>query len=70
MKIQLTLKTPDLDRVLEEYNPDYMDEEDITHEVMNDWIAIKGTFNKFVKYSEYVRVELDTETGTARVLEV
>ena len=46
-----------------------MDEEDITHEIMNDWIAIKGTFNKFVEYSEYVRVELDTETGTATVLE-
>jgi len=53
MKIDLTFKTPD---VLE----------DIKSDVERD-LVIKLA-KKFVRYDEYIKIELDTETGTARVV--
>jgi hypothetical protein len=57
MKARFTFKTPDaVDDVLSDIHDE--DEQD----------TMKNLANKFFKYGEYVTVELDTETGTAKVL--
>lgn len=53
MKVRLSFKTPDVKDQLSE------DEREASETVLK----------KFLKYSEYIQVEFDTETNTAKVLE-
>jgi len=58
MKIQLTFKTPDV-------------VDDTLVDLTSEEVALaKKVISKFVKYDEYVTIEIDTETQTAEVLEV
>lgn len=62
MKLRITLKDPDgvscsLDNVGINQNEDYPDD-------------VEKALKKFVKWSEYVTIEIDTETLTAKVIEV
>jgi len=63
MKIKITLKSPDgvwnslADAGLDPNNLDETPE-------------INAAFLKYVEFMEYVTIEIDTDTGTARVLEV
>ena len=73
MKIQITMKCPD---AVEQARLDFEGPEPGLREDDSVWIAyeIRGAefekaVNKFVRYSEYMTVEIDTETGEARVLE-
>ena len=59
MKIQLTFKTPDV----VDYALECIEDEDQRHE-------LESVIEKFVEYGEYVSIEIDSETKTARVLEV
>ena len=54
MKIVLTFK-----------DPDYMS--DNGHAVLTK--KVQKVISKFLEYDEYVRIEIDTEKKTARVLE-
>lgn len=59
MKVRLTFKTPDvLDYALED-----IQDEDQRAEV-------EDICNQFIKYGEYLYVEIDTERETATVLKV
>lgn len=58
MKITLTFKTPDvLDYALGDISPDKREE-------------VKEVCEKFIKWGEVLKVEIDTGTETATVLEV
>lgn len=59
MKILLTFKTPD---VLWQALKDCCYNEE-------DRAEAERVCSKFVKYGEYIRIEVDTDTGTAKVLE-
>ena len=57
MKIQITFKSPDaLDCATANLSEDEKDE-------------AAEVIEKFIKYDEYITIEFDTETKTARVLE-
>lgn len=56
--IQLTFKTPDVI----DYAVEDIEEEDEQADVRN-------ACEKWVKYGEYVTIEIDTDKGTATVLE-
>jgi len=57
MKFTVTFKTPDaVQHALDELPADA------------DWESTQKVLDKFVEYNEYVRVEFDTEKGTATVL--
>ena len=57
-KIRLTFKTPDVtDYALEEVSEEERDK-------------AEKLIDKYVEYGEYLRVEIDLETGKAEVLEV
>jgi len=63
MKLKITLKSPDAvwdSLVAAGLDPNNLDE---TPE-------INAAFLKYVEFMEYVTIEIDTDTGTARVLEV
>ena len=53
MKIRLSFKTPDV--------TDQLNEEELE--------AAQTVLKKFIKWSENIQVEFDTETNTAKVLE-
>jgi hypothetical protein len=53
-KIQLTFKTPDL---LDQLTP-------------TDKELVTNVLHTFIKYNEYITIEFDTETQTAKVIEV
>lgn len=57
MTFTITFKTPDAVQVaLEELPADA------------DWESAQKVIDKFVEYNEYVRIEFDTDKGTATVL--
>lgn len=59
MKFKLQLKDPDgVYDSITEYFKDFNDLPD----------EVDAVIDKFVRYSEYVTIELDTETQTARVV--
>ena len=59
MKFTVTFKTPDaVQYALEELPADV------------DWKEAQKVIDKYVEYNEYVRVEFDTSTGTAKVVPV
>lgn len=58
LKVQLTFKTPD---VAYEATQDLPDEEQLAAEV---------AISKWVKYGEYLTVEIDTETDECKVIPV
>ena len=59
MNVRLTLKTPGLiEDTLEEVEGDEMKD------------AVEEMLRKYVKYGEYVYIDVDTETGKATVVEV
>jgi len=63
MKLKILFKSPDAvwDSLVEAgLDPNNLDE---TPE-------INEAFQKYVEFMEYVTIEIDTDTGTARVLEV
>lgn len=58
MKFQVTFKTPDaLHYALEDQAPIHQRE-------------MKELASKFIEYGEYLRVEFDSETGTATVVPI
>ena len=70
MKIQVTLKDPDSlnDEITDGVVREYPNEDpDIRAEKIAD---IRIMSCKWFKYGEYVTIEIDTETETAKVLEV
>jgi hypothetical protein len=80
MKFVVTMKTPDAisqgieqaaQRYVDDLGPNDMSDDEIQEEVLRDKQAELCTFvNKWVKYSEYITIEFDTDAGTATVLEV
>lgn len=82
MKFQLTFKTPDvLDQIIEKQSNhcdnhidrDYdSDDCNLCDEVDNrsseNIAAIEECAEKFIRYSEYITIEFDTETKTATVV--
>lgn len=65
MKIRVTFKTPDVaDCLDEQLGPEWSPEGE--HNPLHDR-AIK-VMNKFFRYLEYADIELDLETGEARVV--
>ncbi len=65
MKVQLTFKTPDIiDQVLYTLLDEH-DSTEVTDEMEED---IREKLSKWVKFGEYIRVEIDTEADTATVL--
>ena len=50
-------------------DPDYMVSGDYGPEVAAQKKILKNLLGKFLEYDEYIRIEIDTETKTARVLE-
>lgn len=73
MKFTLTFKSPDaLDQVLNscpkcEEHPLYVEDcSDCANEDIRE--DIREAAGKFVEYGEYITVEFDTNTGTAKVL--
>lgn len=59
MKLKITFKNPDaVDEALSDSGLSLGNE------------GLKETISKFIEYGEYVTIELDTEKGTARVIEV
>lgn len=72
MKICITLKDPDgvsdaIDRVIRESNPDLTGG---TTEYMEKEEEIGEAISKWVKYREYITVEIDTEKAMAVVIPV
>ena len=58
MKVQLTFKTPDVvDYAVEDLDAD-------------DEFQARHVCDKYIRFSEYVDIEIDTETGEAKVLPV
>lgn len=53
MKVILTFKTPDIDLTLSD----------------DERSELKSVLARYVKYNEYVSIEFDSETCTARVVE-
>lgn len=76
MKIRITLKDPDgvensvqeaVEESLAQIAELDLDEKEMIQEKRMD--EAKGAIEKWVQYGEYVRIEIDTEEGTAKVLE-
>jgi len=61
MKYTFTLKSPHL-------SDEIMGELDSLADV-DEWEKLKSLTDKFFKHKEYAKIELDTDTGEARVLE-
>ena len=78
MKIKLTLKDPDgVSECVRENVEDYIsrhysgmdhDEAETIAEVRTE--IVEDSIQKWVEFNEYVTIEIDTEAGTATVLEV
>jgi len=79
MNITLTFKTPDVTDAVEEYIVKHCPEHDQfdkdcdacwerVREAKYEVQELKEQLRKFVEYDEYVRIEFDTEAGTATVL--
>lgn len=68
MKFSVSFKTPyAFDRTAEEYENHLVDRTEQAMLISD----IHETMRKFIKYpQEYITIEFDTETQTARVLEV
>lgn len=77
MKVIITFKTPDathhaIERALE-YNEEL---EAIEDEEERSWkkeeleASLDEALSKWIRYSEYIDIEIDTEAGTATVLPV
>ena len=63
MKIKITLKSPDA--VYDSLVNAGLDPQDLDMKP-----EVNEAIKKFVEYLEYVTIEIDTDTSTARVLEV
>lgn len=80
MKFTLTFKTPDVvsqvvDYVIEQYDPEpgdgeWQEEEDNPYLRQEVQEGLEEKLKKWLEYGEILRVEFDTEAGTATVLEV
>lgn len=68
-KIQITLKDPD--GVYESLKDFAMDEDDETiRGRLQDRVSeLEDEVRRWVEYGEYVRIEIDLDEGTARVVE-
>ena len=68
MKFTLTFKTPD---VLNQATNDLLREEiDSFNDEETDFDKVMKTAKKFLVYDECISIEFDTDTQTAKVLEV
>ena len=72
MKITITMKNPDcgsdaIDEAVETYF-DSREDKDIGREEFRK--IVEHDISKFVEWSEYITVEIDTETDTAKVIPV
>lgn len=63
MKIKIVLKNPD--SVWDSLTDAGLDPNNL-----DETPEIKSAISKFVEFMEYVTIEIDTDAGTARVLEV
>lgn len=70
MKIRLTFKTPDvLDQIVDQVNQEYDHAE--SEELRESIIEERKAFcEKWVRYGEYLEVEMDDSTGECRVVSV
>jgi hypothetical protein len=77
MKIKLTFKDPDgvscsiddaVNKSVAEVTGISEDEREELKETRRE--QIEDAIKAFVEYSEYVTIEIDTETGTAKVLKI
>jgi hypothetical protein len=58
MKLNLIFKNPEtLPEVLKDLNEE-------------EYAKVKNAISKFIKWGEYVEIEIDTETMTAKIVEV
>ena len=70
MKIRLSFKCPDaVDTALEEEFGN-SDPDKVSEDQVDNLVAAKAVCDKFIKYGEYVSIEMDTETGSATVVPV
>jgi predicted nucleotide-binding protein (sugar kinase/HSP70/actin superfamily) len=77
MKVNITLKNPDAvyESVREAVKDQISSIEGIDEEEREELEesrieAVNEKLSKWIEYNEYVRLEFDTEAGTARILEV
>lgn len=70
MKFTITFKTPDaVDEAVQEYLSVHEPDEGWTEtEECEVEEELRGTFEEFIKFGEYVTIEFDTETRSATVL--
>ena len=77
MKFTITVKNPDsiedsIDRAAEESieDADFKDRHDYLDIKEEKKQQLWAACSKWVEYQEYIRIEIDTELGTAKVCEV
>jgi len=79
MKVVITMKDPDgvYDSVRDAVKDDLrgvtsqlLDEGEAGDLIESRVDKVHDILSKWIEYQEYVRIEIDTETGTAKVLEV
>jgi hypothetical protein len=70
MKIRITFKSPDgvSDGINDAVNKNFDDQDVSQHERDDLRDEYYGIVSKFVKYGEYVTIEIDTATGVAVVV--
>ncbi len=73
MKIQITMKDPDgvYDAVMEAacQNLGGLDDDEVDTLIESRRTRIGDQLNRWVRFGEYVAIEIDLDAGTARVLE-